>query len=148
MYCDNGKIPNKFEENSLMTPNWIAVFAAGVSAFVLGGVWYSPALFGKAWMKENNLSEDRIKAGNKAKIFGISLLLTLVMSANLAMYLNTPDINFTLGLLYGLLAGVWVFCGIAIVGLFELKSARYIFINGGYCFIALGLMGAILGAWR
>jgi Protein of unknown function (DUF1761) len=131
-----------------MTPNWIAVFAAGVSAFVLGGVWYSPALFGKAWMKENNLSEDRIKAGNKAKIFGISLLLTLVMSANLAMYLNTPDINFKLGLLYGLLAGVWVFCGIAIVGLFELKSARYIFINGGYCFIALGLMGAILGAWR
>jgi hypothetical protein len=131
-----------------MTPNWIAVFVAGISAFVLGGVWYSPALFGKAWMKENNLTDAQIKAGNKGKIFGVSILLTLVMAANLAMYLNTPNINFRLGLFYGLLSGVWVLCGIAIVGLFELKSARYILINGGYCFIALGLMGAIIGAWR
>jgi hypothetical protein len=131
-----------------MTPNWIAVAVAGISAFVLGGVWYSPALFGKAWMKENNLTEEKVKAGNKGKIFGWALILTLVMSANLAMFLNDPKINFQLGLLYGLLAGLWIFCGIAIVGLFELKTARYIFINGGYCFIALGLMGAILGAWR
>lgn len=131
-----------------MTPNWIAVLVAGISSFVLGGVWYSPALFGKAWMKENNFSEDEVKAGNKAKIFGWSLVLSLIMSANLAMYLNTPGITFQLGLLYGLLAGVWIFCGIAIVGLFELKTGRYILINGGYCFIALGLMGAIIGAWR
>lgn len=131
-----------------MTPNWIAVFVAGISAFVLGGVWYSPALFGKAWMKENNLTVEQVKAGNKGKIFGVSILLSLVMSANLAMYLNTPNIDLRLGLLYGLLAGVWVLCGIAIIGLFELRSARYIFINGGYCFIALGLMGAIIGAWR
>ena len=131
-----------------MTPNWIAVAVAGISAFVLGGVWYSPALFGKAWMKENNLTEAQIKAGNKGKIFGWALILTLIMSANLAMYLNEPRINFQLGLLYGLLAGVWIFCGIAIIALFELKTGRYILINGGYCFIALGLMGAILGAWR
>jgi hypothetical protein len=131
-----------------MTPNWIAVAVAGVSAFVLGGVWYSPTLFGKAWMKENSFSEADVKAGNKGKIFGTALLLTLVMSANLAMYLNSPNIDFKLGLLYGLLAGLWVFCGIAMVALFELKTWRYIIINGGYCFIALGLMGAILGAWR
>ena len=131
-----------------MTPNWIAVLVAGISAFVLGGVWYSPALFGKAWMQENNFTADDIKSRNKGKVFGLSLLLTLLMSVNLAMYLNTPNINFQLGLLYGLLAGVWVFCGIAMVALFELKTGKYIFINGGYCFIALGLMGAILGAWR
>ena len=131
-----------------MTLNWLAVLVAGISAFVLGGVWYSPALFGKAWMKENNLSPEEVQKGNKGKIFGWSLILTLVMSVNLAMYLHTPEIDFKFGLLYGLLAGVWVFCGIAIVGLFELKTGRYILINGGYCFIALGLMGAILGAWR
>ena len=131
-----------------MIVNWIAVVVAGVSAFALGGVWYSPALFGKAWMKENNLSMEEVREGNKGKIFGGSILLSLIMSANLAMYLRTPDINFQLGLLYGLLAGVWVFCGIAMVALFELKTLRYILINGGYCLIALGLMGAIIGAWR
>ena len=129
-------------------PNWLAVLVAGISAFVLGGAWYSPALFGKAWMKSNNFTEDQIKAGNKTKIFGLSLILTLIMAANLAMYLNDPKIDFKMGLLYGFLTGLWIFCGIAVIGLFELKSGKYIFINGGYWFIALGLMGAILGAWR
>jgi hypothetical protein len=147
------KIANKFGSGNktptlFMTPNWIAVFVAGISAFVLGGVWYSPVLFGKAWMKENNLTEEKIKSGNKARIFGWALILSLVMSANLAMFLNSKDMDFRHGLLYGLLSGVWVFCGVAMIALFEYKSARYIFINGGYPFFALGLMGAILGAWR
>ncbi len=131
------------------TLNWLAILVAGISSFVLGGVWYSPALMGKAWMRENNLSEEDLKKGNKGKIFGLSLLLSLVMAVNLGMYLNnTPGLDFSLGLLFGLLAGLWIFCGIAIVGLFERKTAKYIFINGGYCFLALGLMGAIIGAWR
>lgn len=131
------------------TVNWLAVITAGISAFILGGVWYSPALFGNAWMKENKFTEADVKSGNKGKIFGWSIILSLVMAVNLAMYLsNTPGLNLSMGLLFGALAGLWIFCGIAIVGLFELKSARYIFINGGYCLIALALMGAILGAWR
>jgi hypothetical protein len=53
-----------------------------------------------------------------------------------------------MGLAYGALTGLWIFCGIAIVSLFEHKSARYIFINGGYMIVALTLMGAIIGVWR
>ena len=130
------------------TVNWLAVLVAGISAFVLGGVWYSPALFGKAWMKENNLSVEDVQKGNKAKIFGWSFILSLVMAANLGMFISTPDMNLSQGLMYGALTGVWIFCGIAIVGLFEHKSARYIFINGGYMIVALTLMGAIIGIWR
>ncbi len=131
------------------TLNWLAILVAGISSFVLGGVWYSPALMGRAWMRENNMSEEDVKKGNKGKIFGWTLLLSLIMAVNLGMFLNnTPGLDVTFGLLYGLLAGLWVFCGIAIVGLFEHKTARYIFINGGYCFLALGIMGAIIGAWR
>lgn len=128
--------------------NWLAVAVAGISAFVLGGVWYSPALFGKAWMKENNMTIEDAKQGNKGKIFGWSFILSLVMAVNLAMFLNDPKINFAMGITYGFLTGVWIFCGIAIVALFEHKTARYIFVNGGYMLVALGLMGAIIGAWR
>ena len=129
--------------------NWFAVLTAGISAFILGGIWYSPALLGKAWMKENNLTEEEIKKSNKAKTFGWSLILSLIMAVNLGMYLsNTPGLDLKMGLIYGLLAGVWIFCGIAIVALFEQKTSRYIFINGGYCLVALGIMGAILGMWR
>ncbi|MEJ0102710.1 MAG: DUF1761 domain-containing protein [Bacteroidota bacterium] len=130
------------------TVNWIAVLVAGISAFVLGGVWYSPALFGKAWMTENNMTVDDVKKGNKGKIFGWSFILSLVMAANLGMFINTPEMNLSQGIIYGLLTGLWIFCGIAIVGLFEHKSAKYIFINGGYMLAALGLMGAIIGIWR
>ncbi|HEX2605994.1 MAG TPA: DUF1761 domain-containing protein [Flavisolibacter sp.] len=128
--------------------NWLAILAAGISAFVLGGIWYSPALLGNAWMKENAMTAEEVRNGNKGKIFGISFLLSLVMAVNLGMYLASPETHFLNGLLYGALAGVWVLCGIAIVGLFEHRSARYILINGGYCLVALALMGGIIGAWR
>jgi len=130
------------------TVNWLAVLVAGISAFVLGGVWYSPALFGKAWMKENNMTVEDVKKGNKGKIFGWSFILSLVMAANLGMFINTPDMSLSPGIVYGLLTGLWIFCGIAIVALFEHKSAKYIFINGGYMLVSLGLMGAIIGIWR
>lgn len=138
--------------------NWLAVLVAGISAFVLGGVWYSPALFGKAWMKENKLTVDDVKKGNSAKIFGWSFVLSLLMAANLAMFLADPPgtcpaecaprTDITWGLTAGFLAGLWPFLGLAIVALFEQRSARYIFINGGYLLLALSLMGAIIGVWR
>ena len=138
--------------------NWLAIFVAGISAFVLGGVWYSPLLFGKAWMSENRMTVDDVKKGNAGKIYGIAFILSLLMAANLGMFLaDTPaectgncaqKTDIVWGTIAGFLAGFWVFCGVAIIGLFEHKSARYIFINGGYMLLALVLMGAIIGVWR
>ena len=130
------------------TINWLAILVAGISSFMLGGVWYSPALFGNAWMKENNLTVDQVKKSNKARTFGWSFLFSLIMAANLGMFLNDPSIDLTMAVSYGALAGLWIFCGIAIVALFEMRSWRYIFINGGFCVVALALMGAIIGVWR
>ena len=134
--------------------NWLAVLVAGISAFVLGGVWYSPALFGKAWMKDNNLTMEEIKKGSAAKIYGWAFLISLVMAANLAMFLQDPKdgcgprVDVSWGTIAGLLAGIWVFGFVAMHGLFEHKPARLIFINGGYSIFALMLMGAIIGLWR
>ena len=130
------------------TINWLAVLVAGISAFAIGGIWYSPGLFGKAWMADNNLNEDEIKKGNKGKIFGFTFIFSILMSVNLAMYLADSKTDLSSGALYGFLAGIWTFCAIAIHSLFELKSWRLIFINGGYSLAALTLMGAIIGVWR
>jgi Protein of unknown function (DUF1761) len=139
----------------MSTINWVAVLVAGISAFVIGGIWYSPGLFGKAWMKDNNLNEEEIKKGNKGKIFGFTLIFSLLMAVNLAMFLHDPKgadcgpkPDMTWGMTAGFLAGIWTFCAIAIHSLFELKTWRLIFINGGYTIVALVLMGAIIGAWR
>jgi len=136
------------------TINWLAVLVAGISAFVIGGIWYSPGLFGKAWMKDSNLTEDEIKKGNKGKIFGFTLVFSLLMAVNLAMFLQDrgagcgPKTDMSWGMIAGFLAGIWTFCAIAIHSLFELKTWRLILINGGYTIVALVLMGAIIGAWR
>src|SRR5476651_1609600 len=128
--------------------NWLAVFVAALSAFMVGGMWYSPKVFGTAWMADTGLSQDEIRKGNKARAFGMTAVFSLIMSANLAAFLAAPTTNLQWGATAGFLAGIWTFSAIAIHSLFELKSWRLIFINGGYSVVSLTLMGAILGLWR
>ena len=131
--------------------NWLAVLAAGISAFVLGGVWYSPMLFGNAWMVDSKLTMEEIQTGNKGKIFGFTAFFSLLMAVNLGIFLLDSCAGKTTaawGAEAGFLAGIWTFSAIAIHSLFELKCWRYIFVNGGYSLVSLTLMGAIIGAWR
>ncbi len=67
----------------ISTLNWFAVIVAALSNFLIGGLWYSPILFGKVWMKENNFSDDDLKNGNMPKIFGLTFLFSIVMAFNL-----------------------------------------------------------------
>lgn len=131
------------------TLNIPAILAAAVLAFVLGGMWYSPLLFGKAWMQENNLTDEELKKGNSTRIFGFSFLWSLVMAFNLGMFLNDPGTTTSFGTLAGFLTGFgWIAMGIFIVGLFERRSTRYMLINAGYMVVTLTLMGFIIGIWR
>jgi len=129
--------------------NHLAVVVAALSTFLLGGLWYSPIIFGKAWQKENKLTDDEIKSANMGKVFGLSFLFSLIMSYNLAFFLGDPTIDLKMGALYGFFTGFgWVLMAIGIISMFEQKSWRYILINGGYMTIAFTLMGAILGVWK
>lgn len=132
-----------------MEINYLAVGVAALSAFALGGVWYSPVLFQKPWMKANGFSEADVAKVNPAVMFGGAFVLCLIMAANLAAFLGGPETTVAWGAAAGALAGGgWVACGIGVVGLFERRPAAHTFINGGYWTVALTMMGAILGAWR
>ena len=128
--------------------NWLAIVVAALSAFMVGGIWYSKSLFGNAWMVDSHLNMEQIQAGNKGKIFGLTAVFSLIMAANLGMFLAGAKTDVSWGATAGFLAGIWTFSAIAIHSLFELKSWRYIFINGGYSLVSLTLMGTIIGAWR
>jgi len=129
--------------------NWLAIIAAALSMFLLGGIWYSRPLFGKAWMAACGFTEEELKRGNIGMIFGGSFVLSLVMAINLAMFLNDPKTNAAWGATAGFLAGFgWVSLSIAIISLFERRSWKYMLINGGYMTVAFVLMGLIIGAWR
>lgn len=129
--------------------NYLAVIAAAVASFVIGGLWYSPLLFQKPWMAANRLSDADLSRGGTGAIFGTSFLLALIMAANLAAFLAAPDTTLAWGATAGALTGFgWVAPGVATIALFERRSWTYILINGGYWAVALTVMGAIIGGWR
>jgi hypothetical protein len=126
-----------------------AVVVAALATFVLGGLWYSPLLFGKVWMRANGFTEAQVEGFSKARMFGWSLMFSLVMSMNLAMFLADEGTDWVWGMTAGALAGVgWVSMAIGVVALFENRSWSYILVNAGYQSVAFTLMGMIIGAWR
>ncbi|MDZ7774051.1 MAG: DUF1761 domain-containing protein [Balneolaceae bacterium] len=134
--------------------NFLAVVAAGLSAWILGSLWYSKALFGKAWMEAVGLTEEQIASGGVAKTISLTFIFGLIMAFNLAMFFyGSPEaaeaITAGSGAFYGFLTGFgWIFFVIATNALYEQKSWGYIFINGGFWTVAFTIMGLILGAWK
>jgi hypothetical protein len=127
--------------------NWLAVLAAALSSFVLGGIWYS-ALFAKAWQAAAGLSDADVAGGNKALILCGAFVVALVQSAVFAMFLG-PNPALMLGVGAGFAAGLcWVTAAFAITYLFERRSLKLFAINGGYATLQFTAIGAILGLWR
>jgi Protein of unknown function (DUF1761) len=122
----------------------LAVIVAAVGAFVLGGLWYSPLLFAKAWQHEAGLSDAQLKSGNKALTFSLALLLALIAAFVFALFLG-PHPSMALALGAGFSAGLcWVAASFGISYLFEQKSLKHFLINGGYHSAQFTLYGLVL----
>jgi hypothetical protein len=127
-----------------MELNYWAVLLASLSTFLLGGIWYSPAVFGKAWMRENGFTEEGMKSSNMVKIFGFAFVLALISAVNLAMFLG-PEKDVVMGAVWGFAAGFgWVATFVGTHYLFERKSFTLFLINAGYSVVALTIMGVII----
>jgi hypothetical protein len=134
-------------ENLSINP-W-AVLAAAVANFLIGGMWYSPAMFGKVWAKANGFTAEDLEKGSPAVIFGLSFVFCLIMAANLAGFLSGPETTIGFAIAAGIAAGLgWAALGLGVIALFERRPASYLLVNGGYLTVSFAVMGAILGAWR
>jgi hypothetical protein len=124
------------------------VLAAALATFVLGGLWYSPALFGKAWQREAGVSDEQMRTSNKARIFGLAFLLSLIAAFVFAMFLGPrPPVNLGLGA--GFSAGLcWVAASFGINYLFEQRSFKLWLINAGYHTLQFTIIGLILALWH
>jgi len=63
-----------------MEMNWLAIIVAALVPTIVGFVWYHPKVFGNAWMKAANMTDEMVKGGNMAVIFGVSLLLSVMLA--------------------------------------------------------------------
>lgn len=129
--------------------NHWAVLVCALANLALGAIWYSLLLFYKAWMKENNFTEEDLKKNNPAGTYGITLILSVIISYNLAFFQGDNKTDLAWGTTAGFLAGFGFSSLIfTIVSLFEQRSWKYILINGGYITVYFTLIGFIPGIWR
>ena len=56
--------------------NWIAIVLAGVSAWVIGAIWFSPPVFGRRWMAALGLKPEQL--GNPAPGFVAALVISFI----------------------------------------------------------------------
>jgi Protein of unknown function (DUF1761) len=63
--------------------NFIAVLVAAVVPMVIGMVWYNPKVLGKVWMRESELTEEKMKGGNMFVMFGTCVFLSFLLSMSL-----------------------------------------------------------------
>jgi hypothetical protein len=125
--------------------SWLGVIVATVASFVIGGVWYSPLLFTKAWQREAGISDERAKNANMALIFGTSFVLQFLAALVFAMFLG-PRPGLVFGVGAGFAAGFfWVAGAFGVNYLFEQRSLKLWLINGGYNVVTFTVFGAILG---
>lgn len=126
--------------------DYVAAVVAAVSSFLIGGLWYSPILFARAWMREAGVTDEQLRT-KMAQVFGGAFVLSLVVALNLAFFLG-KDAGVAWGAGAGALAGIgWAAASLGIVFLFERRSLTLIVIDGGYLAVSYTVMGAIIGAW-
>lgn len=128
--------------------NFAAIFVAALMSFAIGGLWYSPLLFARAWMREAGLTEEQTRQAPMARVFGLSALAALVMAFNLAAFIG-PKASLGFGLFAGAAAGIgWVAMSLGVIYLFEQRSLKLWLINSGYQVLSYTLMGGLLGVWK
>ena len=131
--------------------NWPAVLLCAVVYMIVGALWYSPLLFGKAWLSltgKASIDPSEMKKGT-AKTYSITFaaaLLVSYMMAQMVQYLGA--LNALEGAEVGFL--IWagfVATSLGLNALFEAKPFKLYLINSGAWLVKLVLTGIILALW-
>ena len=131
--------------------NYLAILVSGVAIFLLGGLWYSPALFAKRWVALMGKSEEEMRAqGARPSQFVLAFLCGLIIAAVLAIILNHFEpVTIARGALLGVLC--WIgFAGTTSFAnaIFSGKPKALWLIDSGYNLVSFVIAGVILAAWR
>jgi len=130
----------------------IAILVVSVLCFFIGGLWYSPLLFVKAWLEEMKMTPESMKEKSKGmfKTMGTALLLTLVSTVTLATLMAALHVSSVLrGAELGLFAGAGLVASReAVNALFEGRRFRHFMIVAGHDIVLFVIQGSILAVWR
>jgi hypothetical protein len=128
--------------------NYLAVLVAAVAAWILAILWYQILI--KQWLAREGKSERELGPPNYPRAYVLWVFVVqLIMARILAdVVVHAGDVTLSAGIMWGGLC----FAGFAapvLVTNFYLRGRRGMLgaIEFGYWFVALALMGAIIGAF-
>jgi hypothetical protein len=128
--------------------NWLAVLAAALAKFAIGGVWYSPPVFGPRWGAIIGATPDAFKA----RIIP-AMITDLVASFVLAWVLaNVLKFTGAIGLIPGARVSFFLWLGFVATPLlsttvYEGRPIALFGINAGYWLVSMLIMGGLIGVW-
>jgi hypothetical protein len=131
--------------------NLWAVLVAALVSVVLGGLWYSPMLFGKAWVKLQGWSDSQVKQmkNGAGKSYLLGVVTALVSAYVLSLIINMKE-GATLNDGLTISLGVWLgFVATVQLGsvLWEGKKFQLFLLNTAYSLVSFLAMGAIISKW-
>ena len=131
---------------------WFPVLAAAAAAFALGAVWYSPLLFGRAWLKAHAYTDERIAAmrATAPRAYAVTFLCYVVVGAAMSVLLQRVGVVSGLtGIKLGALLGIGIAAPLGLTAnLYSDSTLSAWGIDAGHQIALLTLMGAILASWR
>ncbi|MBS1755037.1 MAG: DUF1761 domain-containing protein [Ferruginibacter sp.] len=133
--------------------NWPAIAVAAIAYWVLGSLWYSPAMFSKKWITylKIDVNAPDAKKG-MGLMFGGSLVLMFIQALAIAIIaerLHIRGAGWMSGLKLGALTGV-CFCAttIGINYLYQKSPLGLFLINAGYSIVGNIIAGIIICMWE
>ena len=130
-----------------------AVIVATLVNYILGGLWYSPLLFGNKFLQIMNWSPEKIAEMERqtpVKELSIAFVMSLVLVyilAHLVQYTKAKTAWAGIETAFWLWLGFIVTTQLATV-IFEQRPLGLYLINIGYQLVGCALAGAILAIWR
>lgn len=127
--------------------NWLAVIAVTILSFVMGSLWHSKLLFGKAWTEDAKPVFDKTNKNSMIKLFGLSALYHLIAITALDLFIGLQS-TMLIGLMKGfIISVVWISTSIGVTYLFAGRTFRLFLIDAGFYIVFYSIAGLILGAW-
>ncbi len=127
--------------------NIVSIVAAAIAGMTLGALWYSPLMFGRAWMDAIGKTQDEL-GSSTAPMIG-SMAACVVTAVALAIVLSAAGVgSVTEGVTLGAVIAVGiVFTAFLSDSLFCGWGTRLLLIQTGYRVLYILVMSAIISAW-
>jgi hypothetical protein len=63
-----------------MEINFVILLLSALVPLLIGFIWYHPKVFGELWMKVADITDEKMKSGNMALIFGLTLVFSFFIA--------------------------------------------------------------------